>query len=103
MTIHDGPTGICRSCLQEVAAVLSFRRRCSRANEYLRNRYQGIYYNSATGVRDQPFFTTFFDLGDESWLMTTEADCNQQESLEMTDDLLEDLSGMYRSEYDSLH
>lgn len=94
MTIHDGPTGICRSCLQELAAVLSFRRRCSRANEYLRNRYRGIYYNSGTVTADQPFFTTFIDLGDENWLMATETDCSQQESFEMADDLLEDLSGM---------
>lgn len=95
MTIHDGPTGICLSCLQEVAAVLSFRRRCTRANVFLRNRYQGIYYNSATTVTaDQPFFTTFIDLGDENWLMATEADCSQQDTLDMADDLLEDLSGM---------
>lgn len=96
MTIHDGPTGICRSCLQEVAAVLSFRRRCSLSNEYLRNRYQGIYYNSATGISsNQPFYTTFIDLGDENWLMATETDCSQEESLEMADDLLEDLSGVF--------
>lgn len=76
MTVNDCTTGICLLCYKEITSITAFRRRCARANEYLKSRYKNDTHDERRDMaftiisnRKQddptPDHLAFIDLGDE--------------------------------------
>lgn len=78
VTQNDGAIGVCRACLNELTSIVRFRRKCHQINEYLRSRYNGIYFNSipqSSSAQNDALNKTdfiFLDLGDEKSLIENE-------------------------------
>lgn len=53
MTVDDGTTGICLLCYKQITSIVSFRKRCARANELLKRQCkQGVKSTIASNQKE---------------------------------------------------